>query len=121
MITEAQSTPEASHDEIRRSLALLHRPGDVFEIRCLDVPGRNGYTVTAAGYFSDYERAAEEIQRYDHAKGIYVTVNPCRPALLARADNRIVDRPRTATGDVEVFLGDRHSRDHEPRRHAGLA
>lgn len=86
---------QASVEIVKRSLALLHEPGAVFEVRCLDVPAGRGYTSTASGYFSDYEKAATWVASYEaqkQPKGIYTTINSCVPALLGRANNRLVDR-----------------------------
>ena len=70
--------------------SLLHEPGSVFEVRIPNA-GRAG---TISGYFDDCEAAAKAIARYDHkAPGIYVTLNPVNPALLAR-----VGQPSQGTG-----------------------
>ena len=36
------------------------------------------------------------------AEGIYVTLNEINPALLARAHNRLMDRPKSTTGNADV-------------------
>jgi hypothetical protein len=67
----------------------LFQPGDVIEIRALNVgrnPDRSG--ITYSGYFN-FE-AEEEISRAlisldGRAEGIYVVLNKLNPALLARA------------------------------------
>ena len=76
---------------IAEALALLHEPDSVFEIR-IPKAGRAG---TIAGYFNDVEKAAAAIARYDHkVPGIYVTLNPVNPALLARAANACANLPK---------------------------
>ncbi len=84
--------------QIINALALLHEPGQVFEIRILDAPkGNNGYRVTMAGYFDNYEAAARAITPYNGKANIYTTLNPCDPALLARTCNRLAEQGK---GDV---------------------
>ena len=81
------------------ALTLLHEPGSVFEVR-IPKAGRAG---TISGYFDDCEAAAKAIARYDHkAPGIYVTLNPVDPALLARAANRLKERAEATTCDADV-------------------
>ncbi len=79
--------------DVTRYLRAMHPdPGTVFEVRLLDVPaGSNRYTQTASGYFNDIDLAARAIVEWDGkgGKGVYVTLNPCLPGLLARATNRI--------------------------------
>jgi len=94
----------ADRAEILRTLQALGEPGQVCELRALDAvtPGwRRPHTV--AGYFDDPAKlaaAAAGIQ----ARGIYVTLNPVQPALLARAHNRVKDLGAgdTATGDADI-------------------
>ena len=72
---------------IQRSLELLHEPGATFEIRALGV--RSGkFENTVSGYYNDFSKAARDIAVLDanrKPRGIYCTLNPCNPALLARA------------------------------------
>ena len=96
-------------DTVRRHLELLYEPGDVFEVRapgCRDRPGSR-YAYTCSGYFThgDLEQAAAQIAQLDRAgiaPGIYVTLNPVQPALLARSANRIKTRARETTQDKDV-------------------
>lgn len=81
-----------SLDDVRRFLALIARPGDVFELRGL---GKNaeGRPHVTSGYFDDLDalvRAAAERSGKDI--GVYVTLNPVLPALLARAPKNKVRR-----------------------------
>jgi hypothetical protein len=90
--------------EIGRVLRLLHAPGTVFEIRILDAPIRGTYRATVAGYFDDPDKAAAALIDYDGQANIYTTLNPCDPALLARAANRLIQvgkkNPLTADKDI---------------------
>jgi hypothetical protein len=75
-------------------LRLFYLPGEVAELRALDVVRERGgwWTDTLSGYF-DYEhfdemaRHALEIEK--RAKGVYFTLNPLKPAILSRCCNRI--------------------------------
>jgi hypothetical protein len=83
--------------------ALLARPGDVFELRGLSKV--NGQPQVHSGYFDDVGelvRAAAQRSGQDH--GVYVTINPVNPALLARAEKNRVRRAGSGdtTGDRDV-------------------
>jgi hypothetical protein len=72
---------------------LLIAPGQVVELRALDVKrGAAGRPHTEAGFF-DYDHL-EDMARValtisPHARGVYFTLNPLNPDLLARRCNRI--------------------------------
>ena len=84
-------------NEITRALRVFYQPGDVFEVRALDAvtqTGRGGYTGrphVECGYF-DYEHIGDvpsALEAMKSAKGVYVTLNPVWPDLLARCANRM--------------------------------
>ena len=93
---------QADVAEIRRALDLLAVPGGVVEIRALKIPGR-GKPHSAAGYFTDLDKAAEAAAALDGRKagGVYLVLNEINPALFAQAPIRqrtILNRPpATAT------------------------
>ena len=80
------------NDEILRALQCWFTPGDVFEVRVLDaVTSDYRREHVESGYF-DFEHIAsvpEALKRLLSYRGVYVTVNPVKPDLLARAVNRI--------------------------------
>ena len=92
--------------EIVRFLQSLAEPGQIIELRLLKVRrAGNGFSRTLSGYFNDYEKlAAEAAKHSSHAEGTYVTLNPVKPELLARAANRLreagKDTPLTTDADV---------------------
>lgn len=115
-----------SHDtEILRALELLFQPGDVFETRVLDAE-RASYRHPHAesGYF-DYEHRADvprALAQIATAAGVYVTINPVAPALLARSANRLnTARRNETTGNADIL----HRRwlfiDIDPVRPAGIS
>lgn len=92
--------------EIQTVLRIWFRPGDVFEVRVLDaVTQEYRAPHVESGYF-DYEHIAdvgEHIGRLRSYRGAYVTVNPVKPDLLARAVNRIRPAGRNpTTGDADI-------------------
>jgi len=120
-------------DDITQTLALMHQPGTVFEI-CLINPQvkkhhtwNNGFAggkkPIVAGWFDDAVKAAEIIRQIDHQvkpDGIYVTLNPCNPGLLGRANNRLkAGVARTADKDITNLC---HLLvDIDPERPAGIS
>jgi hypothetical protein len=93
--------------EIINALRLWFRPGDVFEVRALDAVSADYMRPhVESGYF-DYahiEDVPKALARLRACRGVYVTLNPVNPALLARAKNRIrsVGRePTTTDADIQ--------------------
>lgn len=91
---------------ITDALRLWFREGDVFEVRALDaVTSDYQRPHVESGYF-DYGHIGEvpaALSRLRACRGVYVTLNPVNPALLARAKNRIrsVGREPTTT-DADI-------------------
>ncbi|MHB8071545.1 MAG: DNA primase family protein [Candidatus Cryosericum sp.] len=110
----------------------LHPQGDeVFEIRILNPDkassshwqgrafGASGKKPVVAGWFRDQAKAAALVGQI-RAAGIYVTLNPCKKAILARVAERL--KANTATSSD----GDMASRrnllfDFDPKRPAGIS
>jgi hypothetical protein len=89
----------ADPTEMHKALSLLHAPGSVVELRIPDT-GRAG---TVAGYFDDVAGLIEAAARWSgHAPAIYITLNACKPALLARAANRLIERANQTTADHDI-------------------
>lgn len=94
---------------VRHFLALLFQPGDTFEVRAPECreQRRGRYPGTSSGYFTGESidgavAAIAELDRAAIAPGIYVTLNPVTPTLLARATNRIKSRVRETTQDKDI-------------------
>ncbi|MGA2186782.1 MAG: hypothetical protein ABSH47_27550, partial [Bryobacteraceae bacterium] len=92
--------------EIRRALSLLAEPGQIVELRLLEVQ-REGqrFSATMSGYFDDFKLLAASASKHGGtAKGVYVTLNPVKPALLARASNRLrtAGRNDPLTSDADI-------------------
>ncbi|PWR74340.1 hypothetical protein [Methanospirillum lacunae] len=107
--------------EIITSLHLLSQHDGIFEIRIIRDDG------ICSGYFSDREKAATEILKYDadsKVSGIYVTLNDVDPALLVRRANRIkfrLGKKDASTGDSDIIRRRWLPIDIDPRRPSGVS
>lgn len=101
--------------DTERFLELLWQPGDVREVRIPDT----GYG-SRAGYFDDPARAAAAVAEWDGRANVYVTLNPVRPDLLARAVNRL-DKLKSTTADVDITGRRWLLVDVDPKRPAGVS
>ncbi|HEY2476630.1 MAG TPA: hypothetical protein VGI19_17750 [Candidatus Cybelea sp.] len=91
----------ATRDEIRKGIETIHPPGEVFEVRALAPRGPK-----AIGYYDSADLAVEDAELLDADEdvfGVYMTLNPLKPAVLARAENRS-KRNATASSDRDVEL-----------------
>jgi hypothetical protein len=93
--------------EALRTIGALFEPGDVIEIRALNV-GRNPDFAgnTRAGYFNFESRdlIGAAVRSVDEqAEGVYVTLNRVNPNLLARSANRLQTKLRNTTSDADII------------------
>ena len=85
---------------IHQTATILFQPGTVAELRILHTPHHG----TVSGYFDSREPFVDAAQSWSgKAPAIYATLNPCHPALLARAANRLKNRVRTTTSDSDIL------------------
>jgi len=111
-------SPTTPREEILRTCRLLMSPGDVHEARILKA-GRRG---TIAGYFDDAESLATAVPALDgEVPGVYLTLNPCNPVLLARAANRLQERAQVTTSDADILRRRWLLIDFDPVRPAGIS
>lgn len=111
------------HDEseIRRALAIL-APAGVFEIRAPKTRQNSRYEATTAGYFDNPDDAVKAVAKLaGRAPGIYITLNPVDPALLARSANRLDPRAKHTTNDAEIIARYWLLLDFDPVRPAGIS
>lgn len=114
--------------EIAEHLRVLYQPGDVFEVRapkCLERRG-GSYTSTQSGYYAydEIDTCAEHVAALDRselAPGIYATINPVRPDLIARSANRIQAKARETTQDKDIVARRWLLIDADPVRPAGIS
>jgi energy-coupling factor transporter ATP-binding protein EcfA2 len=115
-------TTRASLQDVRRFLSLLARPGDVFELRALSRV--RGQQHVDFGFFDDFEQmatvAANVSGKHD---GIYITLNPANPALLARAPKNQLRRAGNGdtTSDRDVAMRRSILVDIDPVRPTGIS
>ncbi|MDA0284890.1 MAG: hypothetical protein O3B86_16205 [Planctomycetota bacterium] len=113
---------QESQAEILRTLTVFHKPGSVVEIRILGIPGR-GRPHLAAGYFTDFAKAAMLIAGFDSVRspgGIYFNLNVINPALLARSPDRITEHLADTTSDRDVVRRQWLLIDIDPDRPKGI-
>jgi hypothetical protein len=107
-----------AREEIRRACRLLMRPGDVHEVR-VPKAGKRG---TISGYFDDPEILVNAVLPLDGTvAGIYITLNPANPALLARANNRLREHAEITTSDIDITCRRWLLLDFDPVRPAGIS
>jgi len=103
---------------IRHTLTVLAQPGQTVELR---IPGIQGKR-TDSGYFNDFDKLAAIAAEYENrAEGVYITVNPVQPALLARSNNRAREYAKQTTADKDVLRRRWIFIDFDPVRPAGIS
>jgi P4 family phage/plasmid primase-like protien len=103
---------------IRESLSVLAAPGQTVELR---IPGIQGKR-TDSGYFNDLDTLAKAAATYEgKTEGVYITVNPVQPALLARSSNRVKEYAKQTTSDKDVLRRRWIFIDFDPVRPAGIS
>lgn len=129
MVTASSQPGQPRHDDalatiaassaIEQFLGLLHA-GAPFEIRALAVP-RMG---TVSGYYCDAHRAAHDVANKlarSGAEGVYVTLNPINPIVMARADERLREYAKHTTSDDEIVRRRWLPLDFDPCRPSGIS
>jgi hypothetical protein len=108
----------SSEEEILRTCRLLMAPGDVHELR---IP-KAGREKTISGYFDSPEKMATAVLKLDGKYvGVYLTLNPCKPELLARASNRVVFYAELTTSDPDILCRRWLLIDCDPKRPSGIS
>lgn len=111
-------SPTTPREEVLRTCRLVMASGDVHEVR-IPRAGRRG---TIAGYFDDAERLADAVLAIDGTvPGVYLTLNPCNPALLARAVNRLQEHAQVSTSDADILRRRWLLIDFDPVRPVGIS
>ena len=111
-------------EHIQQTLALLIQPGEVFEVRAPQARERrtSPFQATVSGYFDHPDKAALAIACWSgQAPGLYLTINPTDPALLARANNKAIFKARHTTSDAEIIRRRTLLIDLDPGRPAGIS
>lgn len=104
---------------------LIRQPGEVIELRALMVATRYGKPKTVSGYYrmpEDADLLAEAaVDLSETAAGVYVTLNPVLPALMARAYRRTQDNPEHTTADKDIVKRSWVLVDIDPVRPGGIS
>lgn len=115
-----QQTVKQQIAAIQKALSVMANAGQVIEVRMVSVDGRKGRV--DSGYFDSFEQLARVIPSYTRrTEGIYITLNPVNPALLARAANRIKQWSTLTTADTDIIYRQWLPIDIDPVRPAGIS
>ena len=119
-----KNTPPTAPCQVTK---IFFKPDEVIEIRALGLFGKGPWEGwakgTVSGYFDDpikLEAAVKALDKLKRATGIYFTLNPVDPALLARANNRLVV-PKATTTDEQVACQRWLLIDTDPFRPSGIS
>ena len=110
-------------DQILHALQLLIPAGQVVELRAPRYTRPNERRrSTASGYYNDLRKMADDAAKIDgHADAIYFTLNALQPALLARANNHLVEGEQgKSTADKHVLRRTLLLIDADPLRPGGI-
>jgi hypothetical protein len=123
--TPDRASPPIDAGTVAAWLRLFRQPGDVTELRALHVPQRWGRPQTVAGFF-DWDHLADMAEQAlaltRQAQGVYFTLNPLKPAILARRANRVdVAAEGMLAGDGDVASRRWLLVDADPCRTAGVS
>ncbi len=112
-------------EQALHAIGVLFEPGDVIEVRALDVdrtPNRGGVTYSGYFKFEAVDEISQAIQSIvNRAEGIYVVLNPVDPALLSRSVNRLQAKPKHTTKDEDITQWRWLYIDLDPVRPAGIS
>jgi P4 family phage/plasmid primase-like protien len=120
-----QPTQEDNVEQIAEWLRILVEEGQVVELRAIKVEGYGTSRWTWSGFFdTDHidELAEAALQLTGRAEGVYFTLNPVNPELLARRCNK-VDRAQEgdAACDLDVLKRRWLLIDADPQRVSGVS
>jgi hypothetical protein len=106
-----------SRSSILDALRILVGPGATTELRA-----PNTKSGTVAGYFSDIAKLAQAAASLSgRVPVVYITLNPVRDDLLARADNHLTQHAKHTTADADVLNRRWFPADFDPVRPAGIS
>jgi hypothetical protein len=106
--------------EIARAIDILFEPDWVVELRALKVEKAG----IVSGYFDGNHRdalARSAAALSGRAPGVYVTLNPVDPTVMARAFNRAKPFAKDTTKDSEIVRRVRLLIDFDPKRPSGIS
>lgn len=120
-----KDTAHRSAQQIAEWLSRLLEPGQVVELRALNVVEQYGTPKTFSGFFdTDHlaEFATAAVELSERSKGVYWTLNPVNPDLLARRANRVARADSgDTTSDRDILRRRLLLIDCDPKRPAGIS
>ncbi len=126
MTTEQASSQSARFDlkpnraEIDRAVGLICEPFHTYELRA-----PNTTKAAISGYFDDLAKLADAAVTASEptfeAPGVYLTINPVKHELIARASNRLELFAKFTTADADVVARRMLPIDIDPVRPAGIS
>lgn len=113
--------PVPDPEQVRACYRALGMAGSVHELRVPEPRDRRFGVVS--GYFADEDAFVAAVSAFDGcgARGVYATLNPVKPALLARAYNRLERNAKTLTVDRDIACYRNLLVDVDPVRPAGIS
>lgn len=113
------AAPAFDREDILRTYQLFSQPGDVIELR-IPKAGRYG---TISGYFNEARALADSVVALadENFAGVYFTINPCNPDLLARSANRYQKYAKETTADADIIRRRWLPIDLDPIRPSGIS
>ena len=114
-----ESAPRVDVAEIERAVSLIAPPGGVVEVRALNTKrlGRIG-----SGYFDNVRALVKAVEGLSgYCEGVYATLNPINPALIARAANEIRSHAQHTTADADIIARRWLLVDCDARRPSGIS
>ena len=100
-----------------KDLSLFSRRGEVRELRILNTKQR-----TVSGYFDNPDAMAEAAAEWSgKGTGVFFTLNPVDPDLLAQANNRVKPRAKHTTTDDDILARHWVLLDLDPVRKSGIS
>jgi len=113
---------------MKKWLALAYEKNDVIECRILRVGDPKGkYFPTYAGYYEydELNKLVSDLAAYisglTYAEGVYTTLNPVNPDLLARSANQLKQTREATTSDNEIRYRQWLPIDCDPVRPGGIS
>lgn len=111
--------PEPIYQRVVGAARALFGPGDVVEVR---VP-KAGKQRTISGYFANFEAMGRAVQSLENSRypGVYWTINPVLPDLLARSSEKVVPFAQNTTADGDIVCRRWLPVDLDPKRPSGIS
>jgi len=113
------AAPAFDREDVLRTHQLFCQPEDVIELR-IPKAGRYG---TISGYFDKAGALADSVVALadENFAGVYFSINPCNPDLLARSANRYQKYAKETTADADIIRRRWLPIDLDPIRPSGIS